>query len=169
MINQGLVKEEKTSLSPRLTILIGAVVLLILGVIVFDRARQATLQSEKSLIQIEMQYQDTLQREDLSKRNQVLKQSVNELISQANKSGVVATGWAERQINMRQQNIGRELVNPLLISSAKTRNQLMFLEDFDLGVTQAEEGLFDLTVNSRQPLNLTFKGSLYFRLKEGIQ
>lgn len=167
MINQGLSQEEKSSLSTRLTVLIGAVVLLMLGVFVFNKARQVTLQSEKSLMQIEAQYQETLQREKLSQRNQVLMQSVNELLSQAKKNGVISSSWAERQINMKQQNIGRELVNPLLISSAKNKNQMMNLEDFDLGVTQAEEGLFDLTVNSKQPLNLSFRGSLYFRLKEG--
>ncbi len=104
------------------------------------------------------------ERQQLAQRNRSLLSKVQGLREQASETSYLSSHWGERQINLKQQNLGRAQVNPLLLSSAKTKDQLLKLDEFDLSVTHADEGLFDVIANSRQPLLLTFRGSLYFRL-----
>ena len=150
----------------RLVMLGGAVILLLLGVFIFDRARIARVQAEQQFFEANNLLLAANNRQELAQRNRALLSTVQQLQMQASETRHLSSQWGERQINLKQQNFARTQVNPLLLASAKTNDQLLKLEEFDLSVTHADEGLFDVIVNSRQPLLLSFRGSLYFRLAE---
>ncbi|MBI3712760.1 MAG: hypothetical protein HY253_07335 [Burkholderiales bacterium] len=160
---------EKSVTGPlpfRLVMLGGAVILLLLGVFFFNRARIAHVQAEMQFSEANHLLVAANDRQQLAQRNRALLSEVQQLQKQASEKSYLASQWGERQINLKQQNLARAQVNPLLLASAKTKDQLLKLEEFDLSVTHADEGLFDVIINSRQPLLLSFRGSLYFRLAE---
>lgn len=160
---------EKSAAGPlplRLVMLGGAVFLLLLGVFFFDKARTSHRQAQLQLTEAKSLLQAAHERAQLAQRNRGLLAMAQELRKQAVEANYLSSDWGERQINLKQLNLGRAQVNPLLLSSAKTKDQLLKLEEFDLAVTHADEGLFDVIASSRQPLLLTYRGSLYFRLSE---
>ncbi|MFZ6818306.1 hypothetical protein [Undibacterium sp. Ji22W] len=166
MIAGALDKGASAGIPLKLVMLGGAVLLLLAGVVFFDRTRAAQLQAERQLSVAEAQLAAAHDRQQLAQRNRVLIQEAQQLQKQAQITGYTAATWGERQVNMKMLNLSRNQVNPMLLSSARNKYQLLKLEEFDLAVTHAEEGLFDVILDSRQPLLLSFRGSLYFRLSE---
>lgn len=166
MITGALDKGASAGLPVKLVMLGGAVLLLLAGVYLFDRTRAAQLHAERQLSAAESQLSAAHDRQQLAQRNRALIVSAQQLQKQAKSTGYVPETWGERQVNMKMLNLSRNQVNPMLLSSARSKSQLLKLEEFDLAVTHADEGLFDVILDSRQPLLLTFRGSLYFRLSE---
>jgi hypothetical protein len=166
MKNEALAKSASGQLPVRLVMLGGAVILLLVGVFAFERARAANLRAERALDNVETQLAQAKDRQQLAQRNRVLLNSAQQLQKETLVTKYDPDHWAERQINLKQQNLSRDQVNPLLLSSARSKDQLLDLQEFDLSVTHADDGLFDLRQGSRQPLLLTFRGSLYFKLSE---
>lgn len=166
MITGALDKGASAGLPAKLVMLGGAVLLLLAGVVLFDRSRAAQLQAERRLAAAETQLTAARDRQQMAQRNRDLIQGAQQLQKQAQSTGYTPETWGERQINMKMLNLSRNQVNPMLLSSARSKSQLLKLEEFDLAVTHADEGLFDVILESRQPLLLTFRGSLYFRLSE---
>lgn len=149
-----------------LLLLGGAVTLLLLGVLGFDRARVARIQAERAFAGAEVALAEARGREQLAQRNRVLLDAANAVQQHAEHSAILPRHWGERQINLRQQNVQRDQLNSLLLSTARNSMQLLKADDFDLAVTHPEEGLFDVMAGSRQPVLLSLRGSLYFRVSE---
>jgi hypothetical protein len=60
----------------------------------------------------------------------------------------------------------RTEANQILLSTVRHSGQVLKLDEFDLSVTQAEEGLFDSPKTARQPVALTMRGMTHFRLSQ---
>jgi hypothetical protein len=152
--------------SSGLWLLGGAVVLLVLGVIGFDRARIGRLAAERDLAGMASALNEAHGREQLAQRNSVLLAEANTVQQRAQTALVLPGYWSERQINMRQQSLPREQMNAILQSTARSRNQLFNLESMDLAVTHPDEGLFDPLTGTRYPLMVSLKGALRFRISD---
>lgn len=156
-----------TRQTTRLFLLGGAVVLLAVGAYSFNQTRISKQLAERNLLQQQSEFNAAIDKQKLAERNAKLIQQVKQLQVEAGKISAVPQAWGERQINLKQQNLLRDQVNPLLMSSQRNANQLMKLDEFELAVTSVQEGLFDQASNTKQPVMLSFRGSLYFRLAEG--
>ena len=143
-----------------------AVALLLLGVFAFDRANRIHVQAGRALDGAKVALIDAHARAQVAQHNRLLLAAATTLSQHAQRSSVMPRYWGERQINLRQQNMPRDQINSLLQSTARNNMQLLTPEDFELSVTQADEGLFDVAPGSRQPVLLTLRGSIYFRISE---
>lgn len=159
--------ESAASLTGRAGLLLGAaVVLLLLGVLGFDRARASRMQAERAMVVIDVALAEARGHEQLAKRNRVLLEAAKTVQKHADDSSVLPRYWSERQVNLRQQNLLRDQLNPLLLSTVRNSAQLFRPEEFDLSVTHPDEGLFEAVAGSRQPMLLSLRGSYYFRISE---
>ncbi len=149
-----------------LLLLGGAVALLLVGVLGFDRARAARIQGERALAGASAALAEARGQKQLAQRNRVLLDAANGLQQHAQLASVLPSYWSERQINLRQQNLARDQINVLLSSTARNSAQLLKPEEFDLSVTHPDEGLFEVAAGSRQPVMLSLRGTLYFRISE---
>ncbi|MBR7800849.1 hypothetical protein [Undibacterium fentianense] len=166
MSTGALEKGASQGIPVKLVMLGGAVLILLAGVFAFDRSRAAQRTADSRVAEAEVSLAQAKDRQQLAQRNRALIEGAQKLQKLADETAYLPGGWGERQINMRQTNLLRSQVNPLLMSSARNKDQLLKLEEFDLAVTHSQEGLFEVLPDSRQPLMLTFRGSLYFRLSE---
>lgn len=144
----------------------GAVALLLLGVFGLDRARAARIQAEHAVVKINGALAEAHGREQLAQQNRKLLAAANTVQQHAQLSSVLPLYWSERQFNLRQQSLPRDQLNPLLLSISRNNLQFFKPEDFDLSVTHPDEGLFDIAAGSRQPVLLSLRGPLYFRISE---
>ena len=152
--------------SQGLMLLAGAVAMLLLGVFAFDRARVARVQAQRAVVSVEVMVAEARGREQLAQRNRTLLAAANAAQQRAQASGVLPAYWSERQISLRQQTLPRDQLNAVLLSTARTSNQLLKLEDFDVAVTQQDEGLFDLLGGARHPVMVSLRGALNFRITD---
>ena len=163
----GLVaKTSRAGRSQGLMLLGGAVALLLLGVLAFDRARVARVQAQRAVVNVELMVAEARGREQLAQRNRALLAAANTAQQRAQASGVLPAYWSERQISLRQQTLPRDQLNAVLLTTARTSNQLLKLEEFDLAVTQPDEGLFDLMGGARRPVMVSLRGALNFRITD---
>jgi uncharacterized protein HemX len=156
-----------TRQTTRLMMLGGAVLLLAVGAYSFNQTRISKQFAERNLLQQQSELNAAIDKQKLAERNAKLIQQVKALQTEAEKISALPQSWGERQINLKQQNLFRDQVNPLLLSSQRNANQILKLDEFELAVTSVQEGLFDQASTAKQPLMLSFRGSLYFRLAEG--
>lgn len=147
-------------------ILGAAVAVLLLGVLLFDRAHTTYRHAERAIDGAELALTQARSQEQEAQHNRILLETANSTVEHARRSTVLPSYWGERQINLRQQNMPRDQINSLLQSTARNGMQLLKSDDFELSVTQPDEGLFDVVEGSRQPVLLTLRGSIYFRISE---
>ena len=143
-----------------------AVILLFAGVLMFDRAHDALPQAEQELALAEKTLSNAHISERLAQRNQVLLKNANAMQMRAQSVEVLPQTWGERQINLRQQNLMREDINQLLTTTARGKGQLFKLEEFELSVTKSDEGLFEKPETPNQPVLVTLRGIVHFRISE---
>lgn len=143
-----------------------AVALLIVGVIAFDRATAARNSAERSLAQAEDGLARTQAAEKLAQQNVLLHQAAETLEQHAQASGVMPRYWSKRQVNVFQQRIPRDQVNDLLFATSGRTGQLPRPDEFEVAVTQPEEGLFEGSVAPRQPIQITYRGTVNFRIAD---
>jgi hypothetical protein len=91
-----------------------------------------------------------------------------ELVSQSVAYGYVPSAWGERRISIHQSPMERTAVNDLLGDVARTPSRVFGADAFELSVTRAEEGLFDVPSGREQSLLLTLHGALLFRTAPGV-
>ena len=149
-----------------LFLLAAAVALLLLGVLGLDRARAAHTQALRAMPGASAELQETRGRQQLAQRNRALLEVSASVQQHAQRSFILPSYWSERQINMRQQSLTREQFNSVLLSTARSSNQLLKLEEFDVAVTHPDEGLFDLVGGARLPVLVSLRGSLKFRIAD---
>jgi hypothetical protein len=89
------------------------------------------------------------------------------LVDSAQAMGLIPSAWGERRINVRQSPMDRNAVNHLLADTARVPGRIFGADAFELSVTRAEEGLFDVPVARDQPVMLTLHGALLFRTQGG--
>ncbi len=148
-----------------LLLLAAAVVLLLAGVVWFDKARLAHMTAASELAAAEAALAEVQGRERLVQQNRILLEAVNSLQQRAQVSGIMPRFWGARQINLRQQNLTRDQGNELLLTTARSAGQLLKPEEFEVSVTQPDEGLFDMPSGAR-PIMLTLSGTVHFRISE---
>jgi hypothetical protein len=92
-----------------------------------------------------------------------LADGARQLVTRAANGGYLAEGWGERLINLNQAPLGRADGNELLDGVARDPARLFGAEAFEISVTRAEDGLFDLPPPRSPPLLVTLRGTLLFR------
>ncbi|HVI26102.1 MAG TPA: hypothetical protein VM576_07920 [Xanthomonadaceae bacterium] len=92
-----------------------------------------------------------------------LADGAGELLARAEGEGLVEQAWGERLINVGQAPLTRQEVNDLLAGVARSEGRIFGAEAFELSVTRADEGLFDMPGQRTPPLLLTLRGTLLFR------
>jgi hypothetical protein len=140
--------------------------ILVLGVFAFDRFRIARSNVEKTKANMERALIDAKGRERLVIQNRALVSAAKNVQKRAELTTNLPTSWGERQINLRQQTMSRDLINPLMLSLVRGDSQLFKLDEFELAVSHPEAGLFDLGVSTQVPLVVSLRGSIYFRIAE---
>jgi hypothetical protein len=148
------------------TLLGGAVVLLLLGVAGFDQARKTRSLAQRDAAEAVALQVQAHRREQLAQRNSSLLDVVAQVEKHAQASRVLPQHWNERRIDLRQQNLTREQVNTVLLSTARTGNQLLKLDEFDLAVTHPDDGLFGTSAAVRYPVMVSLRGTLNFRISD---
>ena len=152
--------------SAGLMLLGGAVAVLLLGVVGFDRARDARAQAQRAVANADAMLADARSREQLAQRNRALLEVSSKVQERAQASLVLPRYWSERKIDLRQQSLPRDQLNVVLVSTARNSNQLLKLEEFDVAVTHPDEGLFDGLTGARYPVMATLRGTLNFRISD---
>ncbi|NZA25423.1 hypothetical protein H0E84_03430 [Luteimonas sp. SJ-92] len=96
--------------------------------------------------------------------------SARRLLAASQARGMQPEAWGERLINVKQGQLPREDVATLLASIARGDGRIFGAQAFDLSVTRAEEGLFDVpeeTGREPAPLSLSLGGTMLFRTQQG--
>ncbi len=145
-------------------LLIIAVCVLAAGAVAFAYARSAHDGAQLAVLAADAEMAQTRLRQARADGNRALLTAAEKLQQQADAAGTSPQGWSERHVNVRQQNLQRSEVNQILAGTARHAGQVMKLEEFELSVTQPDEGLFEMPKTSRQPVLLTLRGMMYFRL-----
>ena len=147
-----------------LMLLGGAVVVLLLGVLAFDRARDARSRAERAVINANALLSEARSHEQLAQRNRALLVVASTMQQRAQSSQVMPRFWSERRIDLRQQSLARDQLNTLLVSTARNSNQLLMLEEFDAAVTHPDDDLFTSLPDVRHPVMVSLRGALNFRI-----
>lgn len=155
-----------TGRSAGLMLLGGAVAVLLLGVFGFDQARAARAQAQRAMADVNAMLAEARSHDELAQRNRALLAVSNTVQQRAQASLMLPRYWSERQINLRQQTLPRDQLNAVLVSTARNSNQLLKLEEFDVAVTQPDDGLFDAFAGARYPVMVSLRGSLNFRISD---
>ncbi len=92
-----------------------------------------------------------------------LADGARQLVTRASNGGYLAESWGERLINLNQSPLGRTEGNELFDGVARDPARLFGAEAFEISVTRAEDGLFDLPPPRSPPLLVTLRGTLLFR------
>ena len=157
---------SRTGRSVGLMLLGGAVVVLLLGVLGFDRARDARAQAQRTVINADAMLSEARSHEQLAQRNRALLEVSSTVQQRAQASQVLPRFWSERRIDLRQQSLAREQLNTVLVSTARNSNQLLKLEEFDVAVTHPDDGLFTALTDARHPVTMSLRGALNFRITD---
>lgn len=157
-------RESRGGRSVGLMLLAGAVVVLLLGVAGFDRARDARAQAQRAIVSAEGLLAEARSREQLAQRNRALLKVSGKVQQRAQALQVLPRYWSERKIDLRQQSLQRDQLNAVLVSTARNSNQLLKLEEFDVAVTHPDDGLFMPLANARSPVMVSLRGALNFRI-----
>ena len=147
-----------------IVLLIVAVCLLAVGALAFTYARAAHGEAQQMLASAEEAQQQAQARQAAAQRNRALVATAERVVQRADAAGIAPVKWSERHVSLRQQSLQRSDANQILAGTARHAGQVMKLEEFELSVTHADEGLFDTPKNARQPVLLTLRGMMYFRL-----
>jgi hypothetical protein len=94
--------------------------------------------------------------------------AARELVNASTAAGYVPAAWGERRINIRQNPMMRPAINDLLGNISRNPARIFGADDFELSVTRAEDGLFDMPSGREQPLLLTLHGALLFRTQSTL-
>ncbi|HYG05416.1 MAG TPA: hypothetical protein VD865_03275 [Stenotrophomonas sp.] len=92
-----------------------------------------------------------------------LADGARQLVARASNGGYLAEGWGERLINLNQAPLTRNEGNNLFDGVARDPARLFGAEAFEVSVTSAEAGLFDVPPPRSPPLLVTLRGTLLFR------
>jgi len=141
-----------------------AVLLLLVGAVGFDRAVAANAAAERDLNRIEAALTESRGAERRAQQNRNLLAAVQALEQHAQATAILPRTWGKRQINLLQQRLSREQINDLLLTTARNGEQLPKPDDFEVSVTQPDEGLFDAASATRQPLLVSLRGAVNFRI-----
>ena len=157
---------SRTGRSVGLMLLGGAVVVLLLGVFAFDRARDVRAKSQRAMVSAQTMLAEARSHEQLAQRNRTLLEVSSTVQQRAQAARVLPRDWSERQISLRQQSLAREQLNSVLVSTARNSNQLLKLEEFDVAVTHPDDGLFTVLADARHPVMVSLRGALNFRITD---
>ncbi|HET6633215.1 MAG TPA: hypothetical protein VFG73_10975 [Rhodanobacteraceae bacterium] len=149
----------------RRNVLVGFVLaLLVLGFAMwmFVRAHRASAEAGFELQQARQALVQAHHQQDLRKQQAALHQALGTLAAEAHARGLAPDQWSERRVSLRQQAIGRAAADDVLTSTGRGNGHLFAAESFDLSVTRADEGLFELPADANQPLRLTMSGTAFF-------
>jgi len=159
-----------TDIQPRryaaVVMLGAAVLLLVVGVFGFDRAMASNASAERNLRRAGAALADSRVAERRAQQNRDLLAAVIALEQHAQATAIVPRAWGRRQVNLVQQRLSREQANDLLLTTARTGAQLPKPEEFEVSVTQTDEGLFDEGTPARQPLMVSLRGAVNFRIAD---
>lgn len=147
-------------------LLILAVCILAAGSLTLTYARTAHRSAQEMLRTAQTAAQRAQSAQETARANQALVTSAERLRQDAGNTGVLPEQWGERLVSIRQQSVMRSEANQILLSTARHYGQVLKLDEFDLSVTQADEGLFDTPTSARQPVALTMRGMMHFRLSQ---
>ena len=149
-----------------LMLLAGAVAVLLIGVVGFDLARDARARAQRTVVNADGLLAEARSREQLAQRNRALLEVSGKVQQRAQASLVLPRYWSERKIDLRQQSLQRDQLNSVLVSTARNSNQLLKLEEFDVAVTHPDEGLFGSGAVTRNPVMVSLRGTLNFRISD---
>ena len=138
-------------------------ILLLLATAFVVYARQNLRQSQTSVAVSQRTNQEAHWMEEEAKDVSLLDKETQQLMQAAASHGVSPSGWAERRINLKQTQMTRNEANELLLSVARTEGRLFDVEEFDIGVTRDDEGLFTISDHPNTPLLLSVRGTAVFR------
>jgi len=139
-----------------------ALLVLVLAISVFLSARLHDRQAGVALEQSQQSLQQARHRQTLADQQTRLHDTLTRLAGHAQAYGLAPEQWSERRVGLRQQSIGRAAADDILTSTGRGNGHLFAVQAFDLSVTRADESLFELPVQSDQPLRMTMGGTAYF-------
>jgi hypothetical protein len=152
---------------PAALLMLGAAVLLLLvGVVGFDRAIAANTAAQRELVRSEAALTEARASERRAQQNRNLLAAVQALEQHAQATAILPRTWGKRQINLVQQRLSREQINDLLMTTGRSGAQLPKPDEFEVAVTQPGEGLFDAESATRQPVALSLRGVVNFRIAD---
>ena len=154
--------------SRRTSLLLFAVTLgaLVLAAAWFVNARSGLAEAYQRLGSANQALSEARIREQEARLRVDYAKSSQEFLASARSHGLVPGAWGERLINLRQGQMEREDVLPLLATVQRTHERMFGAEAFEVSVTHPDEGLFDPPDASDRrpaPLSLTLRGSLLFQ------
>jgi hypothetical protein len=148
-------------------VLLGAVALAMIAAVGVDQARAALVRAERDLAAATADMAQARVQEAAARKHTALVAALGGLEQQARLAGLDARLWSAREINVRQQTVPRAQANETLLGIARSNGQLLKLEEFELSVTNADEGLFDAAGGARLPVMLSLRGVTNFRIAGG--
>ncbi len=77
--------------------------------------------------------------------------------------GLRHSSWAERRFNIKQANMSRAAANALLSEMVRSPDRLFGAEEFELSVRDSKEGLFSNVLDPGSTVQVSVRGSLFFR------
>ncbi len=129
-------------------------------------AREAMLKAEAGLVQArqaldraELQKTIALSKAEVTRLNEALERKADAMDMQSR-------DWAARKVSVKQQVMERPSIHDVLAELQRTSGRVFVAEEFDLGVTRPEDGLFSIDGASDGPLRLSVRGDLHFRIAE---
>jgi hypothetical protein len=139
-----------------------ALLVLALAISVFVSARLQDRQAGVVLEQSQQSLQQARHRQALAEQQTRLHDTLGQLAAHARTYGLAPEQWSERRVGLRQQSIGRAAADDILTTTGRGNGHLFAVQAFDLSVTRADEGLFELPALADQPLRMTMGGTAYF-------
>ncbi|HEY9254582.1 MAG TPA: hypothetical protein VIP30_08600 [Stenotrophomonas sp.] len=136
---------------------------LVVAAVWFTLARGSLATGYASVGQREQALRSAQQRLQEARLRVQLADGARQLVARASNGGYLAEGWGERLINLNQAPISRSEGNALLDGVARDPARLFGAEAFEVSVTRAEDGLFDVPPPRSPPLLVTLRGPLLFR------
>lgn len=152
-----------------LLVLGAAAILLLAGLAGFEQTRRAIPQARADLARAESALAEARLRERLAQQNALLLKAATALQQRAQGMAVSSGFWSERRMNLHQQHLTREEINPLLTTMGRSRSQMLLPETFELSVTKADEGLFQAPDSLAQRMVFSLRGTVLFRISERPQ
>lgn len=144
----------------------GAMGALLFAAVWFTSARSELAEAYARVGSRQQALAATQQRKHEAQLRVQLAAGATQLVQRANAGGFVEDGWGERLINISQSPLTRDGVNDLFAGVTRGPERIFGAEAFELSVTRADEGLFDIPDPRSPPLMVSLRGTLLFRTRE---
>ncbi|MDP5238576.1 hypothetical protein Q9Q94_03495 [Uliginosibacterium sp. 31-16] len=92
-----------------------------------------------------------------------LAQIQQRVVSEASGMGLEPSRWVERKLALRQVVLSRDKGDRLIRDTARRPGQLFDVEEFEVSVLGADEGLFDAPAETTRGLQLSLQGTVLNR------